>query len=182
MKNLLITLLVFFATTASAQEVIDFMGIPMEGTKAEMLAKLKEKGFRETDDPNMLEGLLDDIPVEVAVLDNSRVNVYGIELRHEMGCDEAEAIERYNSLLLKFRNDPKYNDGFSELIPEGEPIAQRLRADTNVYTAYFTLAGAHGYVHVKLRKTNNWKDEERYQKANFVIYVEYSNANHSPRG
>ena len=182
MKNFLIVLILLFAATAPAQEVIDFMGIPIDGTKADVLAKLKEKGFRETDNPNTLEGMLDDIPVEAIVLENTRVNVYGIELRHEMGCDEAEAIERYNSLLLKFRNDPKYNDGFSELIPEGEPIAQRLRSDTNVYTAYFTQAGSHGYVHVKLRKTNNWKDEERYQKAHFVIYIEYSNANNSPRG
>lgn len=182
MKNLLITLLMLFATTASAQKVIDFMGIPIDGTKAEMFAKLKEKGFQETDKPNLLAGLYDDLPVEVVALDNSRDKVYEIDLRHEMGNDEALAIERYNSLLLKFRNDPKYNDSYSELIPKDEPISEKLRSDFHLYTSCFSQSGTIGYVRVKLLKTNNWKDEERYKLANFVIYIEYVNPANAPAG
>ena len=182
MKNLLITLLMLFATTASAQKVIDFMSVPIEGTKAEMFAKLKEKGFRETDKPNLLVGLFDDFSVEVIALDNSRDKVYEIDLRHEMGNDEALAIEWYNSLLLKFRNDPKYNDAYSELIPEGEPISDKLRSDFHLYTSCFTQSGKHGYVRIKLLKTNNWKDEERYKLDNFVIYIEYVNPANAPAG
>ena len=182
MKKFLVVLLMLFATTATAQEVIDFMDIPIDGTKVEMFAKLKEKGFRKTDKPNMLAGLLDDLPVEVVVLDNGRDKVYEMDVRHEMGNDEALAIERYNSLLLKFRNDPKYNDSYSKLIPEGEPIGEKLRSNTDLYIACFTQSGANGYVRVKLLKTNNWKDEERYKLANFVIYLEYINAVNSPNG
>ena len=72
MKNLLLTLLILFAITASAQEHIDFMGIPVDGIQAELFGKLKEKGFQETDDSNVLKGLFDDLPVEVLVLDNVR--------------------------------------------------------------------------------------------------------------
>lgn len=182
MKNLLITLLMLFATTASAQKVIDFMSVPIEGTKAEMFAKLKEKGFQETDKPNLLVGQFDDLPVEVVVSDNGRDKVYELDLRHEVGNDETLAIERYNSFLLKFRNNPKYNDSYSELIPEGEPISEKLRLDSHLYTSCFTQSGANGYVRVKLLKTNNWKDEERYKLANFVIYIEYVNAANSPNG
>lgn len=182
MKNLLITLLLLLAATASAQKVIDFMGIPIDGTKAELFAQLKENGFQETDKPNLLAGLFDDLPVEVVALDNSRDQVYEIDLRHEMGNDEALAIERYNSLLLKFRNDPKYNDSYSELIPEGEPISEKLRSDFHLYTSCFTQSGKHGYVRIKLFKTNNWKDEEWYKLANFVIEIEYANATNSPAG
>ena len=182
MKKFLIVFLILFAATASAQKIIDFVGIPIDGTKADMFAKLKEKGFRETDKPNMLEGLFEDFPVVVVVSDNGRDKVYEMDLRHEMGNDETLAIERYNSLLLKFRNDPKYNDSYSELIPEGEPISEKLRSDTHLYTACFTQNGANGYVRVKLHKTNNWKDEERYKLANFVIYIEYVNAANSPNG
>ena len=182
MKNLLITLILFFAATASAQETVDFMGVPINGTKAELFAQLKEKGFRETDKPNLLVGQFDDLSVEVIALDNSRDQVYEIDLRHEMGNDEALAIEWYNSLLLKFRNDPKYNDSYSELIPDGEPISEKLRSNTHLYTACFTQSGASGYARIKLFKTNNWKDEERYKLANFVIEIEYVNAANSPHG
>lgn len=182
MKKFLVAILVLFAVTASAQEVIDFMGIPIDGTKAELFAQLKKKGFRETDKPNLLVGLFDDLSVEVVALDNSRDQVYEMDLRHEMGNDETLAIERYNGLLLKFRNDPRYNDSYSELIPEGEPIGEKLRSDRNLYTACFTQVGANGYVRVKLFKTNNWKDEERYKLANFVIEIEYINAANSPNG
>ncbi|MBQ8958602.1 MAG: hypothetical protein IJ057_08925 [Bacteroidales bacterium] len=182
MKNLLLTLLILFAITASAQEHIDFMGIPVDGIQAELFGKLKEKGFQETDDSNVLKGLFDDLPVEVLVLDNVRGKVYEMDIRHEVGNDEALAIERYNSLLLKFKNDPKYNDTYSELIPEGEPIGEKLRSDTHLYTACFTQSGKHGYVRIKLFKTNNWKDEKWYKLASFVIEIEYVNAANSPNG
>lgn len=182
MKKFLVVLSILFATTATAQKVIDFMDIPIDGTKAEMFTKLKEKGFRETDKPNMLVGLLDDLPVEVVVMDNVRNKLYEMDIRHEMGNDETLAIERYNNLLLKFRSDPKYNDSYSELIPEGEPIGEKLRANSGIYTACFTQSGANGYVRVKLLKTNNWKDKEKYKLANFVIYLEYINAVNSPNG
>ena len=69
------------------------MGIPIDGTEAEMFSKLKEKGFRETNDPNILEGLFEDLPVEVVVLDNSRDKVYEMDLRHEMGRPLWESLQ-----------------------------------------------------------------------------------------
>ena len=181
MKHLFIALFMLFATTVSAQEVIDFMGIPIDGSKAEMFAKLKEKGFRETEDLYVLQGLFEDIPVEAMTFD-FRDKVYNITLRHDMGNDETMAIEQYNNLILKFRNDPKYNDSYSELIPEGELIGEKLRSDFHLYTACFTQSGKHGYVRIKLLKTNNWKDEEWYKLANYVVEIEYINAANSPRG
>ena len=181
-KPLFFALFILLATTSYAQKVVEFMGIPIDGTEAEMFSKLKEKGFRETDAPNILEGLFEDLPVEVVVLDNSRDKVYEMDLRHEMGSDEARAIKRYNSLLLRFRNDPKYNNSYSELIPEGELISEKLRLGTHLYSACFTQVGTNGYVRVKLLKSHNWNDEERYKMANFVIVMEFVNAVNSPVG
>ena len=181
-KPLFFALFILLATTSYAQKVVEFMGIPIDGTEAEMLSKLKEKGFRETDAPNILEGLFEDLPVEVVVLDNSRDKVYEMDLRHEMGSDEALAIKRYNSLLLNFRNDPKYNDSYSELIPEGEPIGEKLRLDTHLYSACFSQVGTNGYVSVELLKSHNWKDDEKYKMATFVIAMKFVNAVNSPNG
>ncbi len=182
MKKFFVVLFVLFAASATAQKVIDFMGIPIDGTEAEMFSKLKEKGFRETNDPNILEGLFEDLPVEVVVLDNSCDKVYEMDLRHEMGSDEALAIKRYNSLLLRFRNDPKYNDSYSELIPEGEPIGEKLRSDTHLYSACFSQVGTNGYVRVELLKSHNWKDDEKYKMATFVIAMKFVNAVNTPNG
>ena len=181
-KPLFFALFILLATTSYAQKVVEFMGFPIDGTKAEMFSKLKENGFRETDAPNILEGLFEGLPVEVVVLDNSRDKVYEMDLRHEMGSDEALAIKRYNSLLFKFRNDPKYNDSYSELIPEGEPIGEKLRSESHLYSACFTQVGTNGYARVELLKSHNWKDDEKYKMATFVIAMKFVNAVNSPNG
>ena len=181
-KPLFFALFILLATTSYAQKVVEFMGFPIDGTKAEMFSKLKEKGFRETDAHNVLEGLFEDLPVVVVVLDNILDKVYEIDLRHEMGSDETLAIKRYNSLLLNFRNDPKYNDSYSELIPEGEPTGDQLRLDTHSYSACFTQVGTNGYVSVELLTSHNWKDDEKYKMANFVIAMKFVNAVNSPHG
>ena len=47
MRKLVFTLLMLLTLSLNAQEkeVIKFMGIPVDGTKSEMIAKLEEKGF-----------------------------------------------------------------------------------------------------------------------------------------
>ena len=50
MKNVLATLLLIFSVSLYAQkDVTQFLGIPVDGSKSEMIKKLKAKGFR--DDP-----------------------------------------------------------------------------------------------------------------------------------
>ena len=47
MKKILIALALLLGTTAVAQEkdVTKFLGIPIDGSKSDMIQKLKEKGF-----------------------------------------------------------------------------------------------------------------------------------------
>ena len=59
MKKLLFAaMMMLFATTANAQkDITKFLGIPIDGTKAEMIQKLKAKGFTsKAYDSEILEG------------------------------------------------------------------------------------------------------------------------------
>ena len=59
MKRIIITLLVAAVTLcANAQrDVTKFLGIPVDGSKSEMIQKLKAKGFKSAShDKNILEG------------------------------------------------------------------------------------------------------------------------------
>ncbi len=113
MKKLLaIAVLVLAPLLAGAQQqkkdVTKFLGIPVDGTKAEMIQKLKEKGFSE--DPQLEDTLLGEFNgsnVRVTVQTNKnkvcRINVWNFG-----GLSETTAKIRFNHLCLQFENNPKY--------------------------------------------------------------------------
>ena len=49
LSMLVVLLTIAITTFAQEQDVTKFLGIPIDGTKAEMIAKLKEKGFTQVD-------------------------------------------------------------------------------------------------------------------------------------
>lgn len=69
MKNLLVILTIIFSITVNAQDVTKFLGIPVDGSKSEMIQKLKAKGFRELtyEDETILEGEFNGHDVHVYV-------------------------------------------------------------------------------------------------------------------
>ena len=76
MKKVLLFMLLFsMAITSSfAQEkdVTKFLGIPVDGTKTEMIAKLKEKGFTSTAyDKEVLEGEFNGTKVNIYIATNN---------------------------------------------------------------------------------------------------------------
>lgn len=94
MKKLFLLFLVLLTCVVSyGQEVSSvtrFLGIPIDGTKAEMISKLKDKGFTsvpETD--GMLEGEFNGKDVYVIVQTNNR-KVWRIAVMDKNKCDEAQ--------------------------------------------------------------------------------------------
>lgn len=74
MKQLIMSVVIaMFAVCASAQkDVTRFLGIPVDGTKTEMIQKLKAKGFRPTTyDKETLEGEFNGRDVYVSVVTNN---------------------------------------------------------------------------------------------------------------
>lgn len=75
MKKLFtLTFLLLLSVAAWAQkDVTRFLGIPVDGTKSEMIRKLKEKGFRSSSyDSDILEGEFNgrDVSIHVATNNN----------------------------------------------------------------------------------------------------------------
>ena len=74
----LAVLLVFSLAMYAQKDVTKFLGIPVDGTKSEMIKKLKEKGFTSTlYDKDVLEGEFNGVDVNISVVTNNN-KVYRI--------------------------------------------------------------------------------------------------------
>lgn len=88
---------------AMAQDVTTFMGIPIDGTKDEMIKKLEEKGF--TKDAEFLRGKFygEDVLLSIGE-DNDLVSTIYI-IFNDSSMDEAKTL--YNSLVADFSKNKK---------------------------------------------------------------------------
>lgn len=143
MKRLLCTAIALVcAVTLQAQEeeqdITKFLGIPIDGTKAEMIEKLKAKGFRSMPNTDMLEGEFNGTDVYVGVITNNN-KVYRIGLIDKNGQDETNIKIRFNSLCQQFENHSKYismMDG-DQTISEDEDISYEMTVNNKRYQASF---------------------------------------------
>ncbi len=143
MKKLLaIAVLILAPLLAAAQQqkdVTKFLGIPVDGTKAEMILKLKEKGFRT--DPIVEDALLGEFNgwnVRVYVQTNKN-KVCRIIVSDLGGLSETVAKINFNRLCLQFENNPKYisDSDTARTIPEEEDISYEISAHDKRYEAAF---------------------------------------------
>ena len=97
-----------FVISAYAQnDVTKFLGIPVDGTKSEMIRKLKEKGFVYDQTNDRLTG----------EFNGTNVNIYVVTTNNKvsriMVCDENMTNEtniriRFNNLCYQFKNNSNY--------------------------------------------------------------------------
>lgn len=140
MKNLLVIVMWFvFALSVQAQkEVTRFLGIPVDGTKAEMIQKIKAKGFIPSRyDSEMLEGEFNGKNVWVMVATNNR-KVYRVAVIDANTCGETDIRIRFNTLLKQFKNNGKYmSDPDNAAIPDDEDISYECTIHDKRYEAIF---------------------------------------------
>ena len=108
--SMLVVLLTMALTTfAQEKDVTKFLGIPVDGTKAEMIAKLKEKGFTQVDydEDIVLEGEFNGTEVYVFVVTNNR-KVYRIMVTDKNKRSETDIKIRFNILCQQFSENNKY--------------------------------------------------------------------------
>lgn len=141
MKRLLV-LLLLAATVVSAsaqRDVTKFLGIPVDGTKAEMKRKLIEKGFTPTKEQGYdnLEGEFNGRDVYVYIVTNNN-KVYRIMVSDVKLSDEAEIKNRYNKLVGQFERNERYVTPEDYWIPDEEDISYEMNVHKKTYqTAYF---------------------------------------------
>lgn len=140
MKRLILAaMMILFATTANAQkDVTKFLGIPVDGTKAEMIQKLKAKGFTSSAyDSEILQGEFNGEDVNIHIVtDNNRV--YRIMVSDRDTKNETNIRIRFNNLCYQFEH--KYNYIFfteDQSIPQEEDISYEMSIKNKRYQAAY---------------------------------------------
>ena len=137
-------MLLAFAIAVYAQQektVTQFLGIPVDGSKTEMIRKLQAKGFQHTEAAEFrgadLEGEFNGQDVYIAVVTNNN-KVYRIAVRDKNQIDETNIKIRFNKLCSQFANNPKYISLQDYTIPESENIQYEKIVNKKRYEAdYF---------------------------------------------
>ena len=121
------------------QEVTTFLGIPVDGSKSEMIQKLKEKGFKP--DPENTEALIGEfngMDVNVFVVTN-KDKVWRIMVCDAHTMNETDIRIRFNKLCQQFDNNKKYMsiESFNREISEDEDIAYEMTVNHKRYEAIY---------------------------------------------
>ena len=142
MKRFLLSVLLLMSLPMVAfgqQEVTKFLGIPVDGSKAEMIRKLKEKGF--TPSPlrgDVLEGEFNGAEVNVYVATNNN-KVWRIMVADKNQVGGTDIKIRFNNLCRQFQENEKYLSaslsGFT--IPADEDIDYEITVHDKCYEAVY---------------------------------------------
>ena len=143
MKRLLTLSMLFVCVTAlfAQNDVTKFLGIPVDGSKSEMIQKLKAKGFRYDSELDCLKGEFNGRDSYISVVTNSD-KVYRIMVRDAISSSESNIRIRFNALCRQFENNKKYQSTSSEsyIIPEDDNISYEMSVNKKRYQAsYFQV-------------------------------------------
>ena len=135
--------MLFVCVTAlfAQNDVTKFLGIPVDGSKSEMIQKLKAKGFRYDSELDCLKGEFNGRDSYISVVTNSD-KVYRIMVRDAISSSESNIRIRFNALCRQFENNKKYQSVSSEsyIIPEDDNISYEMSVNKKRYQAsYFQV-------------------------------------------
>lgn len=144
MKKLFLSIIMMIISINSfAQEsnITKFLGIPVDGSKSDMIAKIKKKGFKPSiTDNNLLEGEFNGEDVYISVVTH-KDNVYRIAVNYKVTENEADLRIAYNNLCNQFLDNPKYIPLLTKpeeyFISKDEDIAYEIRVKNKRYDAIF---------------------------------------------
>ena len=138
----LLMLLILPATLYAQKDVTQFLGIPVDGNKSEMIQKLKDKGY--TISPNkkdVLVGEFNGIDVNIFIVTNNN-KVCRIMVSYADTMNETDVRISFNKLVQQFQNNKKYiplpETTVSKYnIPENEDISYEISVKNKRYEALF---------------------------------------------
>ena len=169
MKRFLATFLFMLMTiVAIAQDsnTIKFLGIPVDGTKKEMISKLQAKGYEYDAYSDVLFGEFNGTDVVIYVQTvNNKVWRIGI-IDENVNNDAANIKIRYNRLFEQLSNNGKYEVVGGSTLGEKEDISYEMTVHNKRYEAdfFFKDKSIHGYVWYMIEKVDG--------KYGIVMYYE----------
>lgn len=192
MKKLLIVVLtLLFSVVSFAQNnVTQFLGIPVDGTKNDMIQKLKAKGFTYDAVNDMLEGEFNGQSVGILIATNNN-KVYRVCIIEKTERSESQIKIRFNTLCNQFENNKKYLPvEKKQTISESEDISYEMTVHKKEYQAAFYQVGPEGassYYDKSLEEIEQiskkivwFKIDEQYGRYYIVMY--YDNYNNQSNG
>lgn len=138
----LFMLLIISVSSYAQKDVTQFLSIPVDGSKSEMIKKLKAKGFTSsTSDKDVLVGEFNGIDVYISIATNNN-KVCRIGVADVNSISEGDIKIRFNNLLQQFQNNNNYlptsDSTLSEYtIPKDEDISYELSVNNKRYQAVF---------------------------------------------
>lgn len=138
MKRLvLVALLATISLNSFSQNVIRFLGIPIEGTKKEMISKLEAKGYEYNSTADVLLGEFNgsDVMLSVQTVNN---RVWRIGIVDANSTDETNIKIRFNNLFEQFSNNGKYKLMDGKKLSDSEDISYEMLVHNKRYEAIFS--------------------------------------------
>lgn len=120
------------------KDVTTFLGIPVDGYKAEMKKQLISKGFtpKVIDGTDVFQGEFNGTDVNVYIVTNNN-KVYRIMVCDANTLDEANIKIRFNRLVSQFERNKRYSGNENQEIPENEDISYEMTVHNKIYEAIF---------------------------------------------
>ncbi len=142
MKRLITIILLTLSTLLVAAQnnnagTLKFLGIPIDGTKENMITQLKTKGFKYNTYDDCLKGQFNGKDVEIYVVTNHNI-VDRIYVAYPLE-SESQIITEYNILLGQFNRNKKYIAiQENAKIPADEDISYEMTVRNKKYGASFS--------------------------------------------
>ncbi len=142
----IITVLLISISVYAQTDVTKFLGIPVDGSKKEMVKALKKKGFKKSNtDKDALQGIFNGSTVNVYVLETNG-KVSRIVVLPLYGSSESDVRITFNNLCSLFLNKDNYIARDKDIIiptykdisiPSDEDISYEMRVNNKRYEASF---------------------------------------------
>ena len=165
MKRLLsfvIGILIMCSTVfGQSESTLKFLGIPVDGSKSEMVKALKAKGFEYDSESDFLIGDFNGKKSEIGIVENHG-KVYRVVVFNANTCDEGQLKIRFNNLIHQFENNDKYFYIFpNDIIPEDEDIHYEILVHKKQYIAEFRYNPLYGNDELRDRLINEAVEESK---------------------
>ena len=145
-----------------SEGTLKFLGIPVDGSKSEMVAALKSKGFRYDSNSGFLVGDFNGRESHIGIVENHG-KVYRVVVFDANTSDEGQIRIRFNNLIHQFENSngKYYYIDQNEMIPEDEDISYEINVHDKQYSATFIYNPLYGNDELKDKLVNEVVEENK---------------------
>lgn len=135
-KIILLAILAAVQFCSFGQNTMKFLGIPIDGTKEQMISALKNKGYTYDYKEDWLKGEFNGENVIIQVQTNNN-KVYRLAILDDKFKDETNIKIRYNNLFDQFLLNGKYILSGGKRISDEENISFEMTVSKKRYEATF---------------------------------------------